>query len=115
MKWPAKAVVRKGTVGVKDWCKMRYHLQIDYHKRRIVTTLQRVLDFVDEHSLAYPGVFEAHEEWEDERGVVDEYFALQLDAFYDEFLPAVDAHFKAKNQPVPTILKFDFPREEVSC
>ena len=61
----------------------------------------------------YRGVFEPHAEWEDERGVVDEYFALQLDAFYDEFLPAVERHFAALDKAVPSVLKFDFPREEV--
>jgi hypothetical protein len=34
--------------------------------------MQRILEFVEAHDLAYRGVFEPHAEWEDERGVVDE-------------------------------------------
>ena len=53
MKWPAMAVIRKGTVGIKEWCQQRYRMQIEYHKRRILTTMQRILEFVDKHDLAY--------------------------------------------------------------
>ena len=113
MKWPTLAVIRKGTQAIKDWCQSRYHMQIEYHKRRILNTLQRLLDFVDKHDLAYRGVFEPHAEWEDERGIVDEYFAMQFDSLYNEFIPAVKNWFDSKDKPVPSVLKFDFPREEV--
>jgi hypothetical protein len=38
---------------------------------------------------------------------------MQLNAFYDEFLPAVAAHFAKVDKAVPSVLKFEFPREDV--
>ena len=88
-------------------------MQIEYHKRRVINSMQRILDFVDQHDLAYRGVFEPRAEWEDERGIKEVFFAMQLEAFWEEFLPAVADHFASKNLPVPATLKFDYPREEI--
>ena len=54
------------------WLRFSFLFVDRYHKRRILLTMQRILEFVDAHDLAYRGVFEPHAEWEDERGVVDE-------------------------------------------
>eukprot|EP00939_MAST-03C_sp_MAST-3C-sp1_P003793 g3793.t1 len=114
MRFPMIEIVQRGgATAVLKWCRNRHKRDVRMSKRAVIEALQKTFRLITKYDIADKSMFEPNTPHDNGLGVVEQYYAFQIDTLYDIWLPAIDALDPARREFRKATWFYPYTREQL--